>query len=218
MLASPEPTTTWRRREAAALASLEALEAYTTTDAAKRVVRVYRRLLTQNGGRLPRKIGFDPTEIGRDLANAVLYDVRDPARVVFRIAGETIKEHFRTNPVGRCYLEFVPEERRSHALAAFRACAETPCAMLARTRQVFASGVWRYCEAVGLPLLAEDATAPATHLLFVDTPLAHPSPSDYDTASFQCAHLIERRFADLGFGTPNGFVDLVSPDPDGPFA
>lgn len=217
MVTPPEAATEWRREEATGLDSLEALEAYVATGAAKRVVGVYRRLLTQNAGGLPRKAGFDPTELGRDLANTILYDVTDPAHVVFRIVGETMKAHFRTNPVGRCYLEFVPEERRPHALAAFRACAKTPCAMLSRTRQVFASGVWRYCEAVGLPLVAETMGEPATHLLFVDTPLAQGAASDYDTASFRFAHLLERRFVDLGFGTPDGFVDLVLPDMDSPF-
>ena len=207
----------WRRRQAGTLPSLETLQGCVATETARRVVSTYRRLIAEGGDALPRKRSFDPSVLGRDLANTILYEVSDPTRVVFRIVGETMKEHFRINPVGRSYLEFVPERRRPHALAAFRACAETPCAMLSRTRRVFASGVSRYCEAVGLPLMAETPNGPASHLLFVDVPVALHTMTEHDTTEFQFAHLLERRFIDVGRGVPDAFDDLVLVDPSSPF-
>jgi len=140
----------WREQEAGSLPSLADTASVLQAQETRRLAEAFSALIRSSGGALPQKAAFDPMVLGGVLANAVLYDLRDPRRVVFRVVGETMLSHFHVNPVGRCYLEFVPEVRRAHALAAFRHCVETPCGMLSRTIQVFESGLTSPCEAVGV--------------------------------------------------------------------
>ncbi|MCR9220052.1 MAG: hypothetical protein NXI21_07475 [Alphaproteobacteria bacterium] len=123
----------WRTQAAGSVGGLSELAALVHAEEAGRLVAVYGELMERAGGAPPRKADFDPTALRGAISSAVLYDVSDPQHVIFRIVGERMQSHFRVNPVGRCYLEFVPEARREHALAAFRRCAETPCGMLSRT-------------------------------------------------------------------------------------
>lgn len=211
-------STKWVYREAPVVAGLGDLERMLVSEPARHLVRVYQALLEENDGSLPERSGFDPTSLRGHMANAVLYDVTDPEKVQFRIIGENMKRHFNINPIGRCYLEFVPEERRSHALAAFRNCADIPCAMLSRTIQMFASGVQRYCEAVGVPLMGADPDGPATHLLFMDSPTTFGVAKTVDDSPFRYAQLLERHFVDLGRGAPAGFQDRLVDGLENPFA
>ncbi len=172
------------------------------------LARIYALILKENDGAIPKKAAFDVSRLGRALAHAVLYDVSDPDRVVFRVVGEQMKNHFKVNPIGRNYLEFVPEARREHARRAFRLCAETPCAMLSRSRQYFGNGLGTNCEALGVPLMGE-GEGPATHLLFVDYPVDDGSHDYFHRTEFRFAHMRQRTFIDLGYGVPQGFVDLL---------
>lgn len=207
----------WGRKSAGSISGLTELGAFISSDTVRHLVSVYQDLLIGSDGSLPTKADFDPFILRKYLANTILYDVTDPSHVVFRIVGETMKSHFKINPVGQCYLDFVPEERRSHALAAFRHCAEMPCAMLSRTRQVFASGLARYCEAVGVPLMGADPTMPATHLLFVDSPVKLERQESLDKSPFRFANLLERYFVDVGHGVPGPFEDLILKGIPNPF-
>ena len=201
--------TRWREQEAGRLPGLaEAIDALRAHEP-RRLAEVFLSLIRTSGGAIPPKAGFDPMILGGVLSSAVLYDLRDPAHVVFRIVGDKMMRHFKVNPVGRCYLEFVPEVRRAHALSAFRHCVETPCGMLSRTIQVFDSGLATPCEALGVPLAGPDPDQPATHLLFVDAPVASAADRQMDSSPFRFARLTERRFIDLGHGVPSGFRDLV---------
>ena len=207
----------WSEQPARMLSGLTELSSIVLSDAARQFIAIYQDLIDKADGALPVRASFDPTVLRKDLANAILYDVSDPEHVVFRIVGERMKSHFKINPVGRCYLEFVREERRSHALSAFRHCAELPCAMLSRTHQLFESGFTRYCEGIGVPLLGPDPKAPATHLLFMDSPVKFGDGHHRDDSQFKLANMLERYFVDLGNGVPEHFVDLVLPDIPNPF-
>gem|GEM_PF-2231096 len=207
----------WIRKPAGTVASLGALKDVVRSDAVRHLLSVYDDILGAAGGGLPSRQAFDPTSLGKYLTNSVLYDVSNRDRVVFRIVGETMRSHFRVNPVGRCYLDFVPDERRQRALTSFRHCAEIPCGMLSRTRQVFASGVSRYCEAVGVPLMGDSSDGVATHLLFVDSPTEVGLPHHTDDSPFRFAQMLERRFIDLGHGVPDRFEDLVLSGESNPF-
>lgn len=209
--------TMWLYRDASVVAGLPELERMLVSEPARHLVRTYQTLLEENDGNLPERSGFDPTCLRGHMANAVLYDVTDPERVQFRIVGENMMNHFNINPIGRCYLEFVPQERRSHALAAFRYCADLPCAMLSRTIQVFGSGLHRYCEAIGVPLMGADPDGPATHLLFMDSPTTFGADGILDDSPFQHAQMLERHFVDLGSGVPSGFQDRVLAGLENPF-
>jgi hypothetical protein len=204
-------------RPANQIASLEDLHGIVLSEPVRDSVLAYGKLIAEAGGKLPEKSKIDPMVLGANLANAVLYDVSDPERVIFKIVGENMKDHFKINPVGRCYLDFVPEFRRPHALSAFRFCAELPCAMLSRTRQVFESGLTRYCEAVGFPLMGSSEDGYATHLLFVDSPVHFQLSDQFDKSPFRFAHMLERHFVDLGHGVPDNFIDLVAPKIPNPF-
>jgi hypothetical protein len=197
--------------------SLNGLVDIVVSDIVRAGIVVYKNLIDDADGQIPKKSKIDPMVFRGNLANTVLYDVSDPAHVIFKIVGENMKSHFKTNPVGKCYLDFVPEIRRSHALSAFRFCAEIPCAMLSRTRQVFESGLSRYCEAVGFPLMGETSPGFATHLLFVDSPVTLGQNSELDESPFRFAHLLERHFIDLGHGVPDTFTDLIQDGVANPF-
>ncbi|MCR9220053.1 MAG: hypothetical protein NXI21_07480 [Alphaproteobacteria bacterium] len=84
-------------------------------------------------------------------------------------------------------------------------------------RQIFESGLTRFCEAIGVPLMGGDAQAPATHLLFVDTPVMAADQDRLDDSPFRFANLLERRFVDLGRGLPGPFDDLVPTGVPNPF-
>jgi len=229
-------------RSAGCLSSLAELKSIARSEATHRLVDVYSALmaeldpslpqpslpqpglpqpgLPQPGLRqpsLPQKVDFNPMALRNFTTNAVLYDVSDPNHIVFRLVGETIKSHFGINPVGRCYLEFVPGKRRAHAHTAFRHCADQPCAMLSRTLRVFESGSGRYCESLGVPLFGPDPSRPATHLLFVNNPISSENYYCPDETPFNFAHMLERYFVDLGHGVPGHFDDLVLDDKDSPF-
>lgn len=207
----------WVRQPAGFVSSLNDLKDVVTSDASRHLLTAYESIMASTADGLPSRDAFDPMSLGKYLANTVLYDVSDRNHVVFRIVGETMKSHFRSNPVGRCYLEFVPDERRQRALSAFRHCAEIPCGMLSRTRQVFTSGVSRYCEAIGVPLMGPASNGFATHLLFVDSPASIGKPNTSDDSPFRFAQMLERRFVDLGFGVPETFEDLVLSGEPNPF-
>lgn len=217
----------WQNRPANQLKSLEELHGTVISDVVRNSVLAYQELIAAAGGRVPQKSEIDPMVLRATLANVVLYDVSDRDRVIFRIVGENMKNHFKINPVGKDYLDFVPEFRRTHALSAFRFCAELPCAMLSRTRQVFESGAARFCEAVGFPLMGNSENGHATHLLFVDSPVelepANKFPgnnlagNNSDDSPFQFAHMLERHFVDIGHGVPDHFVDLVPAAAPNPF-
>lgn len=166
-----------------------------------------------NGGLLPTRSGFDVSSLGSSLAHAVLYDVRDPERVEFRIVGEEMKQYFKVNPVGRSYLEFVPDERRAYARQAFRHCAEYPCAMLSETIQVFENGVGVPCSALGVPLMDDRNPGLASHLLFVDYPTSDDSAEFFYRSAFHQSYMVRRTFIDLGFGVPAGFREPVVKPP-----
>ena len=203
-----DPQHEYQSQVAGSLSGLSALFQELHSKPLEVLAKIYTEMLDESGGQLPRKADFDITRLGSVLAHTVLYDLTDPDRVVFRIIGEEMKNHFKVNPVGRSYLEFVPEARRQHALKAFRLCVETPCAMLSRSRQFFGDGLGANCEALGVPLMGENGS-PATHMLFVDYPVDDGSHGYFKRTEFRFAHMRERIFIDLGHGVPADFVDLV---------
>ena len=207
----------WVRRRATGHDTLQSVRSLARTPACHQLLDVYEGLIAQADGARALKADFEPMALRRHTANAVLYDVSDPDHVRFRVVGERIKEHFHINPVGLCYLDFVPEERRAHAHGAFRHCAETPCGMLVRTRQIFASGLSYYCEALGMPLFGHEPETTATHLIFVDSPIDSEARYRPDEAPLRYSHLLDRHFVDLGNGAPSDFEDLVLADEDSPF-
>lgn len=211
------PIVNWESRPANRLKSLDELSGIVVSDVVRKTVFAYQNLIAEAGGRVPEKSAIDPMVLRASLANAVLYDVSERDRVIFRIVGENMKNHLRINPVGKDYLDFVPEFRRSHALSAFRVCAELPCAMLSRMHQVFESGSVRYCEAVGLPLMGASDNGHATHLLFVDGPVDLGSPNKTDESPFKYTNVLERHFVDLRHGVPDGFMDLIPAEAPNPF-
>lgn len=201
----------YHQQTAGSLAGLNELLDQVQSAPLGKLAGIYKQMLDENGGTIPKKAHFDISRLGGTLAHTVLYDVSDPARVEFRVVGEQMKNHFKVNPVGRSYLEFVPEARRSLAHRAFRLCAEMPCAMLSRTRQFFGNGLGTNCEALGVPLMGP-GEGPATHLLFVDYPVSDGSYEYFHRTEFRFSHMRERIFVDLGKGTPKDFVDLVVRD------
>lgn len=206
-----ESPSSYHQQVAGSLSGLIELLDHIRSAPLETLATLYSQILNENEGAIPKKAAFDISRLGRALAHTVLYDVSDPDRVVFRVVGEQMKNHFQVNPVGRSYLEFVPEARREHARKAFRLCAETPCAMLSRTRQFFGNGLGTDCEALGVPLMGNDG-CPATHLLFVDYPAGKESHEYFHRADFKFSQMRQRIFIDLGHGVPQGFVDLVIDD------
>jgi hypothetical protein len=203
----------WTRCQAMALKDMEAAHARFTAPGVRALVQVFRDQAARTGSTRIIKAEFDPTRLGRWLDFAVFYDLSDSGNVTFRLVGEILKRRFRSNPTGRSYLDFVAPERRASALRAFHACANQPCAMGVQMRQTFTSGRQTECESFGVPIFETAADDRAAYLLFIDQPVDEARDWLASDRAMVHYHLRQRCFVDLGYGTPDGFFDLVQPPP-----
>jgi len=200
---------TWVSLPATTADSLDAVGARFEASGLKSLIEAYEAHSATTGQRIPVKADFDPMTLGRILSYTILYDLRDPDRVLYRLVGEAIKHHFGFDPTGSDYLSYVPERRRAASHQGFRHCAEYPCAMAVRTEQIFETGQHALCEALGLPLLDNPDDRAASFLLFVDQPVDLNRDWSARTREMKYAYLLERCFIDLGHGFPTDFADMI---------
>ena len=86
--------------------------------------------------------------------------------------------------------------------------------MLSRTMQAFGSGLRTKCEALGVPLRGDGEGAVTSHLLFLDLPVDINNSDYFERSEYRYSNMRNRTFIDIGFGTPENFIDLVI-KPDG---
>ena len=199
----------WRKQAAGAHPSLFSLVGSLETEAARNLVQIYKQHLDEALEGLPTKSDFKSWMLKGELEHCILYDFEDREKLVFRVVGEEIKARFGNNLAGRSYFEFVAPERRASALQAFRHCADTPCAMHVKMRQAFENGRRALCEVVGVPLAEDAGEKQARYLLFINKLVDEGDIRYPDRGMLQHTEILSRRFADIGFGCPDGFHDLV---------
>jgi hypothetical protein len=176
---------------------------------------LYQELMAQADGAIPLRRTLDPARVKRFLSNAVLFHIVE-GDAIFRIVGQNVVNRFGYNPTGQSYTAFVEPERREAALAAFNACVAQPCAMYVDILQRFRSGGAAECEVLGVPFRDAPGDGPASHLFFFDQVLSDDRATADPEDGLVSAHIRARCFIDLGFGTPEGFTDLVQVDEEPP--
>lgn len=196
------------------------------TAASRQVAEAYAALLAAAGGGLPAKGRLDVTRLARAIPHLVLCAITLPDRCIYRLAGEEVKGRIGRNPVGLNYYDFVPPERRAHAMRAMNMVIEVPCAFRAEIEQAYSDGTARLVEAVAFPLKSEQPGVDG-FILFAESAIGagvgggtgggtgageapwRPAPG----ARLVGTTVTRRDLIDLGFGVDESFEDLV-PGPE----
>jgi len=150
-------------------------------------------------GPLPSKSDFDPAAMTAALPNIVLHDMSTPGKPIMRLVGTAITSRMGFDATGRCYLDFVEEDRKASALAALESMARVPCGMKVLIESRFGSGETTVAESLGYPL-ATPEDAPPT-LMFVDDLVAPAKFYNQREHPMERFGVLERTYVDIGFGT-----------------
>ncbi len=177
-------------------------------EASRHVAEAYAALLVAEDGRLPAKSRLDVTTLARAIPHLVLCAITKPDRCIYRLAGEEVKGRIGRNPVGLNYYDFVPDERRAHAMRALNMVIDVPCAFRAELEQLYADNVVRRAEAVAFPLRSDQPGVDG-FILFAESPLS-PDQRPPDGKPWLIGTNVRRRdLIDIGFGTDETFEDMV---------
>lgn len=177
------------------------------TPAARALAAGYAALMRREG-RIPSKRGLEPSPFAAALAHAALCAVRLGRGCVWRIAGEALKERIGFDPTGRDYYDFVPPERRLHAMRAMDMVVAVPCGFRAEIVQSYSTGRVIAVEAVGLPLLSSEPGVDG-FILFADQAMPAPEAAAAEARRLLGANVLRRDLIDIGFGVDPEFRDLV---------
>lgn len=178
------------------------------TDAGRDLAQAYLELLGAAGGKLPAKSQLDVTQLARAIPHLALCSIIKPDKCVFRVAGEEVKRRIGTNPVGLNYYDFVPAERRDHAIRAMHMAIDVPCAFRAEIEQTYTTGLRRLVEATGFPLRSEQPGIDG-FILFADCQIGEIAGATPAKTLLLGANVTRRDLIDLGFGVDEEFEDMV---------
>ncbi|MFM2044499.1 MAG: hypothetical protein RLY86_3075 [Pseudomonadota bacterium] len=153
-------------------------------------------------GRLPQRSAFDVTSQRRIIDSFVILEREAPGLVRFRLAGTLERRRYGFEVTGRNYLDFVPEDRREGAEAAFRHMAEHPCGMHAMIVSRTLYGRTTMNEALGFPFRADHSGA--IHLIFQSNDLEFDERRQLEGDPLSLHQQVSsRRYIDIGFGVPD---------------
>lgn len=161
---------------------------------------------------LPLKSTIDPIALKSCLPHMVVMDCEIPAAPRYRLAGEAYIQLLGTNPTGRPYLDFVPQERRARASAAYVTCMLHGCGMLTRLITTNRYGREIACEVVNLPV-CDDSNPSRPRYLYVTLVPLGDAGWEIDQGGFsKYREVRERVFINLGGGLPTDFVGQTMED------
>jgi hypothetical protein len=157
-------------------------------------------------GRLPLRSQLKPDAVAGILSTFVILEVEGPGVVRFRLAGTREVDRYGFEVTGRNYIDFVPPRRQAAAFGAFRAMTDRPCGMYALIRSQTRIGRIVLNEALGYPLRSDRSGR--VHLVFQsnDVEVDPHRHLDVDPLAVHDT-VLERRFIDVGFGTPDVAID-----------
>jgi len=133
-----------------------------------------------SGGRLPRRIDIDPTEIPHLLPHIRLVDVVGPGRFRYRLIGSEVREHHSSNPIGRYVDELLPPPAGPRVVALYQQCASGALPIYVEHEFTLpnASQIHRLSKVLYTPL-SDDGMSVSHVLVFhvIAAALADASPS-----------------------------------------
>lgn len=168
----------------------------------------YQALLEQNRGAIPTKSGFDVLRFTKIIPHLALCAIKKPDQCIFRVAGEGFKQRLGLNPTGLNYYDFVPADRRAHAVRAMNMVIDVPCAFRVDVERHYSNGLSAMVEAIGLPLLSDESDVDG-FIIFADEGLDLRPELTLNSSRLFDANVTHRDLIDLGFGVDKTFVDLV---------
>jgi hypothetical protein len=191
----------------AVVTDLAGVTARCRTEPCRRLAAGFADLLAPDGS-IPSKNGFDLPRFASIIANLELGAVTKPDRCIWRIAGENVKQRIGINPVGRNYYDFVPEERRQHAMHAMNMVIDVPCGFRAEVEQTYSNGLVRLVEGLALPLASSEPGVDG-FIVFADCHVEELDRFVRDRPALQGGIVVCRDLIDLGHGVDETFADLV---------
>lgn len=198
---------TWRALKPAVVTDLAGVIARCRTEPCRALAAGFGDMLGPDGA-IPSKNGFDVRRFAGIVANFELGAITKPDRCIWRIAGENVKQRIGINPVGRNYYEFVPPERRQHAMHAMNMVIDVPCGFRAEVAQTYSDGRVHLVEGVALPLASDEPDVDG-FILFADCHVETREQFKRGGPSLQGAIVVRRDLIDLGHGVDETFEDWI---------
>lgn len=153
-------------------------------------------------GVVPDKADFRPECLAPFLADIYLVELHedDARRVLFRLAGEHIRNSLGLDLRGHNYLDFVPEEHRETSGVSMKLMfASRPCGRWVRKEVVHKDGFRERLDLTQLPM-----TDKAKGLrLVLGIAEGFGKSSSHADGRFRFEHLDDESFIDIGAGLPD---------------
>ena len=150
---------------------------------------------------VPHRQDFRPEQLRGVLAHMVIHELVSLADIRLRLVGSMIARAYDEDITGRNYLEMVEPERREAASRPFFVACSTPCGMLTRMRTVAWRGLSMHRISLSFPVRDETGVR-----WFYSCSTTEPAgEADFDFAnrgSATVTDILDRRFLDIGAGTP----------------
>lgn len=153
---------------------------------------------------VPERRSFDPTELREILPHFGLLEIVEPMLIRFRLMGSGAVQRYGVDVTGQNYLDYVAEERREAAAAAFHAMAQRPCGMLVIVHATTQSGRHTVNEALGFPFRNTDGQVTLLYFQSNSAPTKQYYDSRLDILDTR-TRVSRRLFIDIGAGVPTDF-------------
>ena len=151
---------------------------------------------------IPDKTDFRPERFASFLADIYLVELHTEAyrRVLFRLAGEHIRNALGLDLRGRNYLDFVPDEyRNTSGVSMKRMFASPPCGRWIRKEVVHGDGFRERLDLTQLPMTDR---AKGLHLVLGIAEGFRPDAPHAADGHFHFERLNSEHFIDIGAGLP----------------
>lgn len=178
------------------------------TGCCRELAAAYLELLRSEGGKVPAKSRLDVTRIPAVIPHLILGAITLPDRCIYRVVGEEVRTRIGRNPVGLNYYEFVPAERRAHAMRAMNMVVAVPSGFRVEIEQTYSSGLGRLVEAVAFPLASTQAGVDGFAVL-AECAIGEAEQAAAPGVTLLGTNVARRDLIDIGFGVDEGFEDLV---------
>ena len=135
------------------------------------------------------------------LANITMTEYVDNDTIIFRIAGENIKDRLGFNPAGRNTLDLIAQEKRDEAVALHDVIINHPCGSYVVYESVFQSGRRAKSESITFPLRKDAST---DTFFFLSYHLHHEATGFTEVGEPTALGLSEilKELIDIGFDYP----------------
>jgi hypothetical protein len=189
------------------IGSIDVAKQHVVEPVTRKFLDVYADLVPTGATRLPMRAQMAPEHLVQCLPYMAIMDCGDLEAPFYRLAGTIYSQYFGTNPTGRNYLSYVPEHRHAAVKESFGTCLHQPGGMLMKILGASAEGHERTTETLGLPV-ADDATGLARFIYLTTVALEDVGWTDDATLFTKRIDVLERRFLDIGFGTPATYLGV----------